>query len=1664
MSDADSDSGADATRRRVHRRESADRERPAGDRARTRDRSGSRDSRAGETADDPAARLQDRAGNRAVGRAVRERRERHSESEEDADDPATRNGATGWAPNGDRSGSAGRAGGSASAPSFPSGAGRDLPSETREFFEERFGRSFDDVSVHTGPGAASVARALDADAVTRGSDVYFGAGRYRPDSAVGRGLLAHELAHTVQQPGEAAGDARVTTPDSAVERRARTATRRIAAGHSVDAAALGTTGEAAVARQATSQSTVPVSDGSQQRQSGAGDGSGSDAAGRGGDTAGEGGEAGGPTAGPDRIELRGSATVDAAAIAERLPEDAERGTVPVRFGSLAHGTIEVQKGADGTYSTRGRQSLQFSHPALAPVSGRKGVEPVLRVGLDGNTLTGFVSLSGTEFGEDSTKALTRYVAANPTAMGWTGLDQVAFPSLENTIEGGQLSLLASGFTFRLGGFMDGSGEFGMQGETVVFSANATVAVEGLTDADLGLQRSESGALTGSARVPVAYDNFEGEVSAEFGNGTVSMEGTATYTGEKFTGTATLLVTDAETATNVARQQLGEDAVKSSAEESEGETAEPGEEPAKGPKPGPRALAGYGTLEVHLTDWLAGTADVIVDGNGEVTVVGEVAPPAEVTLFEQKDYVHEFPRVEVKAIYGVPVVGNLNLFANIGVDAIGKVGPGTLYDITLEGTYSTDPDVYQNYSLAATLNVSAFAGIRVRAEGGAGVTVVAHDLKAGVGVEGTGGIQGYVEARPTIGYRERADPSKGKTGQFFIAGHMEIAAQPTVTLGGDLFVELDSPWPSPAPDKTWAWPLGELVYPLPGQFGIGADVDYVLGSGEVPDIEFGEVNFDSERFMTDLMNDNVQKGSGGEKETQGEFRDKGKSEDRPKVEKRQSKGSGKVGKPPKKSRDATGPSKQRAKGRQRGDEGEVPNPGVEKRWQGGMEALMDLSEESRKDPLTRQELRAELARIDRQHRFSTLRIRSFDRTWSVQAAMNPSETFEGKADEDESADEAEETTAGEDDVAKEGAMTERRAADIAKRDVEKTGLRSIPESVKRTAVQFGLLAALSASLTGSVPPGVTSMQQRRERQEAAKELNIMLNVPDRAAGSAAPPDPDETVDLVAFEAEVAKKRRQLEGKFERERLDLLGKLSDTEGAIKDLEARRERMSTFESRANRLFDARLEDINAARQRRLEKREREADGAPETSRLVNREFDERIDELNAEMRKLSSDISTVRTDLDARIASLEKRRDRIAAALDELDRQKQATMRAFAEAVASERKQRRAEGADYTASSAVSTGGDGTGDGGSGAGGGIGGGAGSATGGGRGGGGGPTGAGGRGRGRASRGREEPATGDREESATTGGESSSRETDERERGRESPQREESGSSGQEDVREGSGPTTSEEAFGGLAEELDMERNADVEVEGTREERHRESVRRAREAGWVDEEGQPVRDEEGRPTGPSAAAQEHAGAGTVRDELGVSGTGEGAMESAHIVPQAFIRQLPGYSTGKARTVLLPKGVHASLDSTWKEWAKRERRSGETTTTVGEAYEVLVSSIHNTTELSPDRQGALHDMLRYELFREQGLDPDQEIALPYPNLTPGGSGSRSPEDAERFPAVRDELLGEQATEVPEATLDRLGYYRRVTTPIQIVRKQADDAIYPKLTVDEETGEITLASD
>ena len=83
--------------------------------------------------------------------------------------------------------------------------------------------------MHTDDTADRLNRSVSARAFATGTDVYFAKGEYNPGSADGDRLIAHELAHVVQQRGaSASGPLSVSEPGDAMEREADHVADRLA--------------------------------------------------------------------------------------------------------------------------------------------------------------------------------------------------------------------------------------------------------------------------------------------------------------------------------------------------------------------------------------------------------------------------------------------------------------------------------------------------------------------------------------------------------------------------------------------------------------------------------------------------------------------------------------------------------------------------------------------------------------------------------------------------------------------------------------------------------------------------------------------------------------------------------------------------------------------------------------------------------------------------------------------------------------------------------------------------------------------------------------------------------------------------------------------------------------------------------------------------------------------------------------------------------------------------------------------------------------------------------------------------------------------------------------------------------------------------------------------
>jgi len=128
-------------------------------------------------------------------------------------------------------------------------SGRPLEAAVRSGFEAKFGQDFSRVRIHEDRAAADSARDVGALAYTVGPHVALAGGQYRPGSREGQRLLAHELAHVVQQ---------TSTGERIVARQTPSPPAPVAADPPVDAGAAPAAGPPAVGAPAAAAGPAPA--------------------------------------------------------------------------------------------------------------------------------------------------------------------------------------------------------------------------------------------------------------------------------------------------------------------------------------------------------------------------------------------------------------------------------------------------------------------------------------------------------------------------------------------------------------------------------------------------------------------------------------------------------------------------------------------------------------------------------------------------------------------------------------------------------------------------------------------------------------------------------------------------------------------------------------------------------------------------------------------------------------------------------------------------------------------------------------------------------------------------------------------------------------------------------------------------------------------------------------------------------------------------------------------------------------------------------------------------------------------------------------------------------------------------------------------------------------
>jgi hypothetical protein len=514
-------------------------------------------------------------------------------------------------------------------------------------------------------------------------------------------------------------------------------------------------------------------------------------------------------------------------------------TIPVRYDKFAKGYLNVYRTDAGLFNTVGPELLAFSHPALPQL--RTEPIPALQVQFVDSRIEGKLVLAKSPAGTGGFLPAVKEIRPQDAAemLGLDDLQKLEVGDLTNGITAGVLRFELAGLRFLLDGVFPGEGKFTL---SVVdprkdpLEATAAVEGKGVDPKKIELTRDENGQISAEAELeghldPLPGHRLEGKLKAVFAGGAFDIDGTLTYkwSGDhpKVSGTVNVRLTDLATARGAIRQRLGKFAPPDPA----GETA-----------PNGLALWGEGHVDFTISEWLTGGADVIVDPDGFITVIGQLRPTRTIQLFKKYTVTDlglgEYPGkfVELATFLASHRIG---LAGSVSLTPGGAIGPGILDSIEVQGVFSTYPKerLPTQFSIQGTFSVGAYVTLTLAAEVGvsAGGVVGAYLTASGTAI-----LSAHAEATPKIG---RAVPPEGGDAAFFISGSLVARASLDLRVKVGVKAEIDTPfW-----KEEVSYDIVDKTFNL-GSMGVRVTGTYFLGQDGGPKLSYAiDKGFDNQRW-------------------------------------------------------------------------------------------------------------------------------------------------------------------------------------------------------------------------------------------------------------------------------------------------------------------------------------------------------------------------------------------------------------------------------------------------------------------------------------------------------------------------------------------------------------------------------------------------------------------------------------------------------------------------------------------------------------------------------------------------------------------------------------------------------------------------------------------------
>ena len=699
------------------------------------------------------------------------------------------------------------------------GSGSPLSDRVRERVEPLLGADLSQVRVHSDLAAQETAAQLQARAFTHGNHIWLGANQSPSDTS----LLAHEATHVVQQSaGKATGGPEV------IQRQGWAHVQH--------------PGQPAYPRPPD-----PYPSGIQCDQRAL------------------------AAMHTETVELKGTPDFRpgywlAEGLSCAFPEPV---WVRVRFGSLASGAIRIRMlpppttmSAPGTrirgpYETVDDEAfIPLTHPAF-PASGTLA-SPKLFITIRNSEVTGSVGFF-TGSARIAYSILSRWqrVFMLERLLGWRGLIDVQPENVVNELRGGVLRYALQNFTFglqsnmSLGGTVvhsdegyEGTGNFAVLDETHSFSAETLIQAPGIGEGRMPLLRVGDRIIgTRSFSLDLKPTDafggtFSGSLQGTYSDGVLTIQGTGQYRSRRVNGSVTVMVAP--------RAQAWEHVIR----QLPGSANAPGISASAAMARG-HVVVGWGTINFALNDWLNGSVSVIVDPDGYITSHGILRPKREFMFLTDKERYSASKQIG-KTLSGsvsiVPVAGFFDIGGHIEgkLFAEGRVGPGRVYDLEVEGTFSTRPGSVFKARASGRINVSAWGRLRAEIAGGLHFSVAGDVVRLGsVDVEGTGAVtaRAYVELQPI--FERIDDPTEPDTANYRISATLTAAGAADLELKGAIIIRVAGKQVGSVNLGRYQWNLGSL--------GMSASISHVLGSHDPIKLDLNSADFEDARFSSLVEN-------------------------------------------------------------------------------------------------------------------------------------------------------------------------------------------------------------------------------------------------------------------------------------------------------------------------------------------------------------------------------------------------------------------------------------------------------------------------------------------------------------------------------------------------------------------------------------------------------------------------------------------------------------------------------------------------------------------------------------------------------------------------------------------------------------------------------------------